>query len=304
MSLLTAGRVDVLGAIALDTQLLVDRLPEPSEVISATRTITGLGGRGANQAVAIARSGVDARLFASIGDDEAGSLVREELASFGVDTELVTVHPGETTGHGYTFVSADHSYRTVVVQGANLHTDAAAIRELADRFATAAVVLVQGEIGFRAVEETLHLAEQWTGRLVLNPGPLVDIDHELLRRPDVLVLNGREAALLVGAEPTQDVAAIEEMAVELSGLGTSVVVSVGSEGAVVAPYRRPVEFVLARTAEVVDRAGAGDAFVGLLAAGIARGLGVQEAAETAVREATRTVSRRGAVRSYPTFDWQ
>lgn len=303
MTVHIAGRVDVVGAIALDTQLQVERLPEAGEIVPATRTVMGMGGRGANQAVAVARSGVDARLIASVGDDPAGELVRQELAGFGVDTELVAIHPGEHTGRGYTFFPEDRTVRTIVVAGANLHTDTQSIDEIADRLATAAVVLVQGEIGRATVEKTLQLAAHWPGRVVLNPSPLVDIDRDLLRHVDVLVLNGREAALWCGEEPTRDVADIEDMAVRLSGLGPSVVVSVGSEGAVVAPPGLPVEFLLASSTEVVDRAGAGDAFVGVLAAGIARGFGVQEATEAAVREATRTVSRRGAVHSYPTFDW-
>lgn len=303
MTVHIAGRVDVVGAIALDTQLQVERLPEAGEMVPATRIMRGMGGRGANQAVAVARSGVDARLVASVGDDPAGELVRQELAGFGVDIELVAVHPGEETGSGYTFFPQDRSVRTIVVAGANVHTNTAAIDEIADRLASAAVVLVQGEIGRATIEQTLRLAADWPGRVILSPSPLVDIDRDLLRHVDVLVLNGREAALWCGEEPTRDLSDIEDMAVRLSGLGPSVVVSVGSEGAVVAPPGLPVEFLLASSTEVVDRAGASDALVGVLAAGIARGLGVQEAAEAAVREATRTVSRQGAVRSYPTFDW-
>ena len=299
----TAGRVDVVGSIALDTQFSVDHPPGPGEIVVASQTVTGMGGKGANQAVAVARSGVDVRLVGSIGDDVAGDLVMEELASFGVDTELISIHTEERTGHGYTFVAADRSVRTVVVRGANLRTDVEAVRDVADRLATAAVILLQGEVGRETIEETLRLASQWPSRVVLNPAPVVEIDPDLYPYLDVLVVNESEAAALCGAEVTHDVGDIEDMAVELAKRGPSVVVSVGAGGAVVVPSHRPVEFVMAQSTQVVDPAGAGDAFVGVLAAGIARGLGVQEATAAAVRQATRTVARRGAVRSYPTFDF-
>lgn len=299
----TVGRVDVVGAVALDTQFSVEHLPGPGEIVIAPESVTGMGGKGANQAVAVARSGVDARLVASIGDDLAGDLVMEELASFGVDTELITIHTDHHTGHGYTFVAGDRSVRTVVVPGANVRTGVEAVRDVADRLQTAAVLLLQGEVGRETVEETIRMAASWPVRVVLDPAPVVTIDPDLYRYLDVLVLNESEAAALCGVEVTHDVHEIEDMAVELAGHGPSVVVSVGPNGAVVAAPRRPVEFILAGATEVVDPAGAGDAFVGVLAAGIAKGFGVQEATEAAVREATRTVARQGAVRSYPTFDF-
>lgn len=301
MAVHDAVRVDVIGAVALDTLLDVDHLPLTGEIVVAAQAATGLGGRGANQAVAVARSGVDVRLVGSIGDDMAGSLVMRELTGFGVGTELITVHPDELTGHAYVLVEPDQSTRTVVVPGANRRTDGQTVRDVAERLGSAAVVLVQSQIGQAAVEEALRMARDWRGRVVLNSAPAVLIDPDLYRHVDALVVNENEAAALCGTEVSHDLGDIEEMAVRLAALGPSVVVSLGAEGAVVVPSSRPVEFVMAERAPVVDRAGAGDAFVGVLAAGLATGMGVQEATAAAVRQATRTVTRPGSVGSYPLF---
>ncbi|SDB88612.1 ribokinase [Raineyella antarctica] len=303
MAVHTAGRVDVIGSIALDTLMSVERLPEAGEIVVASHPITSLGGKGANQAVAVVRSGVDARLIGSIGDDVAGDLVMEELAAFGVDTELISIHTEERTGHGYTFLEPDATVRTVVLPGANLLTDVGAVLDVADRLRTASVLLLQGEVGKDTIEATIRMAAGWPTRLVFNPAPVVHIDPDLYRHLDVLVVNEVEAAALCGVPVTHDVGDIEEIAVRLAERGPSVVVSMGAEGAVVVPSHRPVELVLAENTQVVDPAGAGDAFVGVLTAGIAKGLGVQEATAAAVRQATRTVARRGAVRSFPTFDF-
>ncbi|QGF22396.1 ribokinase [Raineyella fluvialis] len=302
MTIETATRVDVVGGVSVETVLTVDHVPDRGEVVAAVPAAPGLGGRGANQAVAVARSGVEVRLVASIGDDLDGRQILAELAGFGVSTELVAVHPEARTGHSYRVVAPDGP-RTVVVPEANALTDVEAVRDVADRLATAAVVLLQGQVGPAVIEETIRLARDWPGRLVYNPAPVVPIDPALYAEVAVLVVNEDEAAALCGVPVTHDVGDIEDLAVELASRGRSVVVSMGAEGAVVVPSRRPVEVVMAAQTHVVDAAGAGDAFVGVLAAGLAVGMGVQEATAVAVRQATRTVARRGAVRSYPTFEF-
>ncbi|WOP18630.1 ribokinase [Raineyella sp. LH-20] len=302
MSIESATRVDVVGSVSVETVLSVDRLPAPGEAVVAIPTHPGLGGRGANQAVAVARTGVEARLVAAIGDDPEGRELLGELAGFGVSTELVSVHDGARTGRSVRLV-APGEHRTVLIPGANELTDVAAVQDVADRLATSSVVLLQGQVGAGVVRETIRLSAEWPGRLVYHAAPATEIDPDLYAGVAVLVVNESEAAALCGAPVSGDVAEIEDMAVRLAARGRSVVVSMGAYGAVVVPSRRPVEVMLAEPTEVVDPAGAGDAFVGVLAAGLAVGLGVQEATAAAVRQATRTVARRGAVRSYPTFDF-
>lgn len=302
MTVESATRVDVVGSVSVETVLAVDHLPAPGEVVVAPPMLPGLGGRGANQAVAVARTGVEVRLVASLGDDTEGHQLLEELAGFGVATELVSVHPESRTGHSYRLVSPG-GHRTVVVPGANDLTDVSAVHDVADRLATSAVVLLQSQLGRAVVEETIRQAAGWTGRLVYHAAPAIAIDPDLYAEVGVLVVNEAEAAALCGMPVSRDLGDIEDMAVHLASRGRSVVVSMGAEGAVVVPSRRPVEVMMAERAEVVDPAGAGDAFVGVLAAGLAVGMGVQEATAAAVRQATRTVARRGAVRSYPTFEF-
>ncbi|WOQ18098.1 ribokinase [Raineyella sp. W15-4] len=302
MSIESATRVDVVGGVSVETVLSVDRLPAPGQAVVAPPVVPGLGGRGANQAVAVARTGVEARLVAAIGDDPEGRELLGELAGFGVSTELVSVHRGARTGRSFRLV-APGGHRTVLIPGANELTDVAAVHDVADRLATSAVVLLQGQVGAAVVEETIRLAAGWPGRLVYNAAPVAEIDPDLYAVVGVLVVNENEAAALCGVPVSDDVGDIEEMAVQLAARGRSVVVSMGADGAVVVPSRRPVEVMLAEHTEVVDPAGAGDAFVGVLAAGLAVGMGVQEATAAAVRQATRTVARRGAVRSYPTFEF-
>lgn len=295
------ARVDVVGSIATDTILQVAGLPIAGEQVEAAHVVHGLGGRGANQAVAVARCGLDARLVGAIGDDEAGRSALETLAAYGVDTELVSVHPGSETGHGYVVSEPTGLSRKVTVHGANSHTDTEAVHDVGDRLANSAVVIAQSEIGEGALAELITMSESWPGRLVVHMAPTLVLDPDLLARIDVLVVNETGAALLCDCPASTELGDVEDMAVELASRGRSVVVTRGPEGAVVVPSRRPVEFVMAARAKVVDPAGAGDAFVGVLAAGLASGFGVQEATAAAVRQATRTVARAGGASSYPMF---
>lgn len=306
--------VVVVGSVNADLVTTVDRHPAPGETLLGTGLAVLPGGKGANQAVAAARRGARTALVGAVGTDAFAQTALSGLRDAGVDLSAVAEHDGPT-GLAVVTVAADGENTIVVVPGANARVDAAAVTAHRARVEEAAVVVVQGEVPRAATERAAALTR---GRLLVNLAPVIAVDPAVLRTADPLVVNEHEAALVLaaldraagadgagGAEAAgppglRGPADEERVAARLLAHGVrSVVLTVGGRGALVArPGTDPVRLPAPRV-PVVDTTGAGDAFVGALAAGLATGDDLVDAARDAVRVGAFAVGRAGAQPSYP-----
>jgi ribokinase len=292
----------VVGSLNQDVTVVVRRFPAPGETLLGESVAYGLGGKGANQAVAVARAGVGAALLASVGDDAAGTQLSATLAGYGVDTSLLTVVTGTPTGSAHITVDASGRNQIVVVPGANGHTTPQRVTAAADAVRSAKVVVTQGEIPADTVATLVALAHESATIAVLNLAPVIALPAQLLERVGVLVVNETEAAELAGGEPPADPDAAAVLAGRLTERVPAVVITLGAQGAVVAERGGEPRRIPAPAPErVVDTTGAGDALVGVLAAALARGSSLAVATQDAVRAASRTVEAPGAAPSYPRF---
>lgn len=300
------GVVLVVGSVNLDHSAYVPRLPRPGETVLADRARRGLGGKGANQAVAAARAGADVRLLGAVGDDDAGRRVLGDLRAAGVDVALVAERTGTDTGAAYVTVDDAGENVVVVASGANATVAPGEVGRAAG--GGAAVVLTQGELAPDVVAAAARLAREAGARFVLALAPVVDLDPEVLAAADPLVVNEHEAGQLLGRRVADDVSAAAGAARQLVARGPrSVVVSVGADGAVAARRTGDGVHVWHQPApdppsRVVDATGAGDALTGVLAAGLAGGEVLEDALCRGVAAATLAVTRAGAAGSYPDAD--
>jgi ribokinase len=280
-----AGRVLVVGSVNLDTILHCDHLPGPGETVLAATMSTGFGGKGANQAVAAARLGARVGLVAAIGDDDAGAAALADLAAEGVDTGGVVVVAGQPTGRATVLVDPAGENAIVVTPGANATLDAATVTERLSRFGPLAadVVLVSGEVPAACAEAAVRAGV----RAVYNLAPFRELHDWLADVRPLVVLNETEAAQAAGTPRPADAAA------HLAGLFEAVVVTRGGAGALLVSGN-DVQIVAARRVEPVDTTGAGDAFCGALAVGLAAGLPLRDAVAAAVRAGTIAVTGPGA----------
>lgn len=293
--------VVVVGSTNADLLVQVAAHPAPGETVLGRSMTVLAGGKGANQAVAAARSGASTAFVGSVGDDEFADAALAGLRANGVDLSGLRIVPG-STGIAIVTVSADGENSIVVIPGANAATDADAVRGQADLLARARVVVVQGEIPRDGVEEAARIAR---GRLIVNLAPVIELDPGVLRQADPLVVNEHEGALAAralgvavpGDAPDADVArALLDAGVR------SVVVTVGADGAHVAETvdgAARVTHVPSPTVDAVDTTGAGDAFVGALAQQLAAGTSLPDAARHAARVGAFAVTSVGAQASYP-----
>lgn len=272
------ARVTVVGSINVDVVIRTSRLPAPGETVLGTSVERSPGGKGANQAVALARLGVLVALVGAVGDDADGALSLRTLD--GVDITSVRTVPAPT-GQAMITVDGSGENTVVVVTGAN---------DLVVAPVTCEALVAQLEVPLPTVARAVAGA---TGLVVLNAAPAAALPADLLAQVDVLVVNEREL-LAVADRPT-----VAQALDDLVGLvRQAVVVTLGAAGCVVATASARVE-VPTRQVAAVDAVGAGDAFVAALTWQLLDGRALTDAAGVACAAGALTVTRHGA-RSSPT----
>jgi ribokinase len=296
------GRVWVVGSLNVDRAWQVARHPRVGETIGGSARPPAPGGKGLNQAVAAARAGADVVLVGRVGDDEDGRWLAAVAAAEGIDVSRIAVDRDRPTGAALVVVAADGSNTVTVDAGANaaLAVDADAPDGPLAGLAPGDVVVAQLEVPVAAVAAAFAAARAAGACTVLNPSPLVD-GASLALDADVVVVNELEAASLAGGEPEPAASADDAMARARSfaGDGQLVVVTRGAEGLVATgpDGDRVIDGV---PVSPVDTTGAGDCFLGVLAAGLAEQRRLRDVLERANRAAAISATTAGTVASMPT----
>ncbi len=280
----------VFGSINADLLLEVDRLPRPGETVSAQSCRWLPGGKGANQATAAAKAGARVRLFGAVGRDPYGPSLRRGLEEAGVDTRGVREVDGPS-GVAVVAVERGGENLILVASGANA---AARADQLNDRdLAPGAVLLCQNELPAAETFALLIRAHRRGLTAVLNLAPATVPPAEVLEAVDVLVVNEGELGLLAGSHE------VEEGARSLARrFALTAVVTLGARGAFAVTEERLVR-VAALPVQAVDTTGAGDAFVGVLAAALAEGRPLEDGLRRASVAAGLTCTRLGAQEAQP-----
>jgi ribokinase len=290
------GGVFAVGSINQDFVLAVERRPEPGETVTDAELTLLPGGKGANAAIAAARLGAEVSMLGRVGEDAFGAELIKNLRENGVDVEYVRATPDAPTGSAFITVTPDGENAIVVSPGANRSFGPDEVEEAAENLRETGVLVAQLEVPAEAVERAAKIATQSGGRFVFNLAPAREVRESLLRLSDPLVVNETEARFLLG----EDAPDPEGLAAKLLDLGSaSTVVTLGASGAVLASGGTTRHFPAPKI-EAVDTTGAGDAFVGALAARLAGGASLEEAVPYAVLAGAAAVAQAGAQGSLPT----
>lgn len=288
----TSSDVAVLGSANMDIFLAVERFPAGGETVTADHRGVAPGGKGLNQAVASARSGAHTAFLGLVGDDAHGDSLLATMRAEGLDTTRVG-RSDAATGMAMIVLQPSGENTIVVVPGANgeVRVDRPTARLIRD----SRVLVAQLEVPLATVTAGVAVAEEAGTIVVLNAAPAVPLDDALLRSVDVLVVNEHEAALLGGIPDPLEAARL------LSRGGGHVVVTLGAEGAVLVDAGGQVHRQPGLPARAIDTTGAGDSFVGVLAAALSQGRDLPEAMRRGVAAGALAVERPGAVPAIPTL---
>ena len=287
-------RVHVVGNVCIDTTFRLDRLPEAGETRNAFGHADGLGGKGANQAVAAARAGVPVTLWAAIGRDANGAWIRETLAGE-IDSACLTEFDLPTDR---STVAVDAAGENIILSGVScaLAFDPLAQTKFLDTIAPDDVLVMQGNLSGAVTGACLQAGRVKGLTTILNASPLVAGEQTGFANVDFVIVNEGEAQAISGSrEPALAAARIIE-----SG-ARRVIVTLGSRGCLLLTgINAAPAYIEAPKVSVIDTSGAGDVLCGIFAGCLTRGMHPQRAIRIAVEAAGLAVARAGTLSSCPT----
>ena len=285
----SSARVVVLGSLHLDIMVHAPDRPKKGETLPGSAWGYKAGGKGGNQAVAAAQFGARASMVGRVGKDDFGKRLLRHLRDAGVDAEYVYTDPEAGSGMSVAIIDAEGDYGAVIVSGANLRLSNQDLEEAREVIRSAQVLVLQNEILDATNVAAARLAKDDGIRVILNAAPARPLGPDLSAHVDLLVVNAVEAEMICGVVVTSLSAATEAAAL-LSEQVANVVVTAGGLGLAAAERGNTPYAEAAHRVKLIDTHGAGDAFIGALAARWASGASVVEAVRFANAAAALFVS--------------
>ncbi len=299
----------VVGSLNMDQVVRVPRVPLLGETLLGAGSLTLVpGGKGANQAVAMARLGASVKMAGRIGTDPFGERLIRALENDHIQTDLIAIDQEEASGVAFIFLTPEGNNAIVVAPGANMRVspeiDAVQWRRIAQAIQQAQALVLQLEIPLESVKQLISIAHDAGVPVILNLAPAQSLPKETLRQISVLVVNESEATLLSGqrVETVEDAQIVANVLYSY-GIST-VVVTLGSRGALLVTADSTGKsqriYQAAPKVQVLDTTAAGDCFVGALTVALTEGQRPEELLRFAVHASALKVTKFGAQSGLPT----
>lgn len=292
----TAPEIVVVGSTMIDMIAYSQKIPSAGETVIGDSFSLGFGGKGANQAVMASRMGAKVFMVNTLGDDVFGDTTVKNFQEQGIDTSFVSRVAG-ASGVAPIWVEPNGTNRIICVPGANNEMTSAQATAAINALKNAKVVIGQLEIPQQVTIAAFKAARAAGITTILNPAPFAPLEKELIEVSDWIIPNETEFAGLNpdGLLPESD----EEISKVAKLLGCNFVVTLGEKGAAYTDKNGTVIRVSAPKVNAIDTTGAGDAFVGAFAYGIASGLVLEKAVALGCACASDSVTKKGTQSSYP-----
>lgn len=289
---MSAPVIAVVGSAMMDLTAYADVLPEPGQTLAGQLFTTGFGGKGANQAVMAALCGAQVHFIGKLGRDVFGDAIAENFEKVGIHSEFVD-RSDTPNGVAHIWVDGHGENRIIIIPGANHEIEIAKAVQAIESIADLSIVVAQCEIKQEVTVAAFKAAKARGCRTILNPAPYQVLSAELLDLCDWIIPNETEFRELHGELPSGDAI------LKTFRPGKSSIVTLGSQGAVYISADGGIHHSAAPVVNAVDTTGAGDAFVGSFAYGLASGKDPVDAMKLGISIASLSVTRKGAQSSYP-----
>lgn len=283
-------KLAVVGSINMDMTVTAERIPKKGETLKGDSVHYIPGGKGANQAVAMARLGASVTMFGCVGDDQFGKNLVDNFQKEGILTKYI--NEIENCSTGIAFITVGENDNTiVVVAGANAKVDKAYIDSIKDELLQHELVVLQNEIPMSTVEYVIELCSENNIPVILNPAPACKLSEQVIEKVAYLTPNEHEVKLIFEGLPLEDV---------LKQYPEKLIVTQGSKGVTVCKKDGTIVTIPARKAKVADTTGAGDTLNGAFAVQIAKKREIEEALLYANVAASLSTEKFGAQGGMPT----
>jgi ribokinase len=290
------GRITIIGSSNMDLTVRTPHIPAKGETIFGGDVMMSFGGKGANQAVAVARLGGEATFISKVGTDANGKMMVEHFAEEGLCTDTVIQDPTVQSGSAWICVGDDGDNSIIVMPGANGAMTVEDLKPFEDAIISSEYLLMQLEVPMAVVEYAADLAHAAGVKVVLNPAPAAPLKDSLLSKLYALTPNETECRILCGTEASDD---DEANAAVLYNKGVkNVIVTLGDKGSMLYNAEGVVT-VPAQKVTAVDTVAAGDTYNGALCVALSKGKSFVEAMEFATAASAIAVTRIGAQASIP-----
>ncbi len=289
----------VFGSINIDLVATVPRLPMAGETLLGHNFVQIPGGKGANQAVALARLQVPTYMVGRVGTDSFASELIYNLENSGVDTSNISIDDNVSSGVALIAVDDKGENQIIIVPGANGRVNHEDVERLSDLLPNSTALLLQFEIPIAAVVAAAKAAHQAGVKVILDPAPAQShVPDELYPLVDIITPNEVEAGQLVGFPVNNEESAKAAATILLQRGVKSAIVKLGAKGVFCATAEESF-FVPVFPIQVVDTVAAGDAFNGGLAAALYEGLSLHQAVVWGAAAGALAATKAGAQTSLP-----
>ena len=293
-------KICVIGSLNMDLVVNVDEMPKKGQTLIGSSFKEVPGGKGANQAVAIARLGGDINMIGKVGSDSFGKTLIEQLKNDNVDTEYVQI---ENCASGVAMITVDKNAENsiVVAPGANFRVLEEDIDKCIDGIKKSDIVVLQLETPLNTIKYALEKSKELGKYTILNPAPAVKLGDEIIRNVDLLTPNETELEILSGVkiENEDDIKKAAHVMIE-KGV-KELIVTLGSKGSLYI-NEETMNFKKSYKVEAIDTTAAGDSYTGALAVAFSKNETIEEAMDFASKVGALSVMKEGAQTSLPTLE--
>jgi ribokinase len=281
--------VTVFGSLHYDIAVFGPNRPRKGETVTGTSWHPKSGGKGGNQAVSAARTGVATSMIGAVADDDFGRFLLSNLDRKNVDHTFVRRDASHSTGMSVAIFDAEGDYGAVIVSGSNLTLGDHDILAAQDLLRRTTILVLQNEIPDSANVAAAKAVKEAGGRVMINAAPARVLSNDLQHFIDIIVVNAIEAEMLAGVPVVETLEGALEAARKLVLIFPEVVVTAGGSGVAYANRGGEEIVIEAVKVKVESTHGAGDEFIGVLAAEIASGKTMNAALQKANMDAAKLV---------------
>lgn len=290
----------VIGSLNMDLVVNVDTMPKPGQTIIGSNFKEVPGGKGANQAVAMARLNGNVSMIGKVGEDGFGQTLINSLKNDKVDTTYIQTSKGAT---GVALITVDKNAQNsiVVSSGANFEVKEDDIDNNIEAIKNSDIVVLQLETPLNTIKYALNKAKELNKYTILNPAPAVKLDDEIIKNVDLLTPNETELEIISGVsiETEEDIQKAAQIMIE-KGV-KELIVTLGSKGSLYINKEKSM-FKKAYKVEAVDTTAAGDSYTGALAVALSQDKNIEDAMDFASKVGALSVLKEGAQSSLPTLE--